>query len=75
MSSDLIYLDYAATTPLNEQVAERMRIVQGSAYFNPASNHAAGWLANAVPLQAVQAENLMILTTQLVSSTGNTLTP
>lgn len=48
MSSDLIYLDYAATTPLNEQVAERMRIVQGSAYFNPASNHAAGRLANAV---------------------------
>ena len=48
MSSDLIYLDYAATTPLNEQVAERMRIVQGSAYFNPASNHSAGRLANAV---------------------------
>jgi len=48
VSSDLIYLDYAATTPLNEQVAERMRIVQGSAYFNPASNHAAGRLANAV---------------------------
>ena len=48
MSGDLIYLDYAATTPLNEQVAERMRIVQGSAYFNPASNHAAGRLANAV---------------------------
>ena len=48
MSSVPIYLDYAATTPLNEQVAERMRIVQGSAYFNPASNHAAGRLANAV---------------------------
>jgi cysteine desulfurase len=48
VSGDLIYLDYAATTPLNEQVAERMRIVQGSAYFNPASNHAAGRLANAV---------------------------
>ncbi|HNP65356.1 MAG TPA: aminotransferase class V-fold PLP-dependent enzyme [Woeseiaceae bacterium] len=38
----LIYLDYAATTPLDPRVAERMREVQSSAYFNPASNHVAG---------------------------------
>jgi cysteine desulfurase len=37
-----VYLDYAATTPLDERVAGRMREVQASAYFNPASNHVAG---------------------------------
>jgi cysteine desulfurase len=40
--SDLIYLDYAATTPLDAEVAERMRRVQSEAYFNPSSNHAGG---------------------------------
>jgi len=48
MASDLIYLDYAATTPLHPDVAERMRQVQSEAYFNPASNHAAGRLSLAV---------------------------
>lgn len=42
MSSDLIYLDYAATTPLDTQVAERMRSVQQTAWFNANSNHIGG---------------------------------
>ncbi len=42
VSTDLIYLDYAATTPLSERVAKRMQSVQGTACFNPASNHIAG---------------------------------
>ena len=47
MSADkqLIYLDYAATTPLDARVAERMREVQDTAYFNPSSNHLAGRLS------------------------------
>ncbi|MDG2107926.1 MAG: cysteine desulfurase family protein [Woeseiaceae bacterium] len=48
MILDLIYLDYAATTPLHPSVAEYMRKVQSEAYFNPASNHAAGRLSLAV---------------------------
>ena len=48
MTLDLIYLDYAATTPLHPSVAEYMRKVQSEAYFNPASNHAAGRLSLAV---------------------------
>ncbi len=37
-----VYLDYAATTPLDPQVAERMREVQSSAWANPASTHVLG---------------------------------
>ena len=40
--AETIYLDYAATTPLDRRVAERMREVQDNAYFNPSSNHLAG---------------------------------
>ena len=40
--NDWLYLDYAATTPLDPIVAERMREVQRSNFANPASNHAAG---------------------------------
>ena len=48
MTDDLIYLDFAATTPLDRQVAKRMQGVQGSAYFNPASNHAGGRKSHAI---------------------------
>jgi cysteine desulfurase len=40
---DLIYMDYAATTPLNPVVAKRMREIQDGDYANPSSNHVAGW--------------------------------
>ena len=46
--SDVIYLDYAATTPLDADVAERMREVQGTVYANPSSNHIQGRRAAAV---------------------------
>jgi cysteine desulfurase len=45
---DLIYLDYAATTPPAPQVLQRMREVQATAWFNPSSNHLAGRKSAAV---------------------------
>jgi len=39
---DLIYLDFAATTPLDPDVALCMQRVQSQAYFNPSSNHIGG---------------------------------
>ena len=47
-----IYMDYASTTPLDERVAARMRDVQASAYFNPASNHIGGRRSAAVVASA-----------------------
>lgn len=55
-----VYLDYAATTPLEPRVADRMREVQRSACFNPASNHAAGRLsADVVDTAANQLASLL----------------
>lgn len=42
MTTELIYLDYAASTPVDEQVAERMLECRISGYANPSSNHVAG---------------------------------
>ena len=53
--AELIYLDYAATTPVDSAVAERMRAVQQEAFFNPASNHAGGWKSDAVVQAAAAA--------------------
>ena len=59
-NADLIYLDYAATTPLNQQVAERMRDVQANAWFNPSSNHIGGRISAAViSLAAEQLASLL----------------
>ena len=55
MLTDLIYLDYAATTPVASAVAKRMRVVQQEAFFNPASNHAGGWKSDAVVQAAAAA--------------------
>ncbi len=46
--ANLIYLDYAATTPLDPQVADRMREVQANAWFNASSNHPGGRISAAV---------------------------
>lgn len=62
MSADanLIYLDYAATTPPAPRVAERMREVQANAWFNPSSNHAGGRIsAAAISLAAGQLASLL----------------
>lgn len=62
MSGDanLIYLDYAATTPLAPQVVERMRDVQANAWYNPSSNHQAGRIsAAAVEVAAKQLAALL----------------
>lgn len=48
MTEATIYLDYAATTPLSERVAARMREVQETAYANPSSNHSAGRASAAI---------------------------
>ena len=52
MSSKPIYLDYAATTPLDPRVAERMRTVLQNAFANPASNHIMGRRAAAEVAEA-----------------------
>ena len=58
--ADLIYLDYAATTPLAPRVAERMREVQANAWFNPSSNHIGGRISAAViSLAAEQLASLL----------------
>ncbi len=43
-----IYLDYAAASPLRDEVAERARIVNVDAGFNPSSPHAEGRRARAL---------------------------
>jgi len=52
--ADLIYLDYAATTPLDPDVAARMQSVQSQAFFNPASNHIGGRRSAAVVQKAAE---------------------
>ena len=52
--TDLIYLDYAATAPIDKQVAERMLDVQANAWSNPTSNHAAGRKSAAVVATAAE---------------------
>ena len=52
--SDLIYLDYAATTPLDPAVAACMQSVQSRAYFNPSSNHIGGRRSAAVVQDAAE---------------------
>ncbi len=41
-SPDIVYLDYAATTPVDKRVIARMQEVQATAFANAASSHAAG---------------------------------
>ncbi len=48
MADDLIYLDYAASTPVDPRVYERMREVGVTAYANPSSTHAAGRLTHEI---------------------------
>jgi cysteine desulfurase len=52
--SDLIYLDYAATTVLDPDVAAFMQSVQKRAYFNPSSNHIGGRRSAAVVQDAAE---------------------
>lgn len=42
MAPEFIYLDFAASTPVDQRVAERMLECRTFAYANPSSNHAAG---------------------------------
>jgi cysteine desulfurase len=48
MTEAPIYLDYAASTPVDERVWERMREVSAQSCANPSSTHAAGALAQQV---------------------------
>ena len=54
MSQDIIYLDYAASTPVDPRVFERMREVGQAAFANPSSTHAAGRLTQALIAQAAE---------------------
>jgi len=42
MNGDLIYLDYAATTPIDARVAEHLFDCRRTRFANPSSNHIAG---------------------------------
>lgn len=46
MAREMIYLDFAASTPVDPRVYERMREVSEVAYANPSSTHAAGRLTH-----------------------------
>jgi cysteine desulfurase len=48
MSDSMIYLDYAASTPVDERVLDRMREVAAMNCANPSSTHAAGREAQAI---------------------------
>jgi len=48
MAGDMIYLDYAASTPVDSRILDRMREVSETAYANPSSTHAAGRLTHEV---------------------------
>ena len=48
MADALIYLDYAASTPVDARVLDRMREVADFAYANPSSTHAAGRLTHKI---------------------------
>ena len=74
VDSDLIYLDYAATTPLDARVAEHMRRVQSEAYFNPSSNHAGGRRSAAVVKKAAEqlGELLKVDPVTLIWTSGAT---
>jgi len=47
MAKDFIYLDYAASTPVDPRVTERMQECRDSGFANPSSNHVAGRLSRA----------------------------
>ena len=72
--ADLIYLDYAATTPLASQVADRMRAVQANAWFNPSSNHIGGRISAAVVSTAAEqlAALLRVTPASLIWTSGAT---
>lgn len=48
MADTQIYLDYAASTPVDARVLDRMREVAEVAYANPSSTHAAGRLTHEI---------------------------
>ena len=47
MAQDFIYLDYAASTPVDPRVVECMRDCRESGFANPSSNHIAGRVSRA----------------------------
>ena len=50
----MIYLDYAASTPVDARVLDRIREVAGSAFANPSSTHAAGRRTHAIIAEAAE---------------------
>tara|TARA_B100001093_G_scaffold517130_1_gene597754 strand:+ start:23 stop:1171 length:1149 start_codon:yes stop_codon:yes gene_type:complete len=60
MDKDLIYLDYAATTPVHPSVIACMQKIQKDSYFNPASNHIAGSISS-VWIQKAEEKLLKML--------------
>jgi len=60
MAAQMIYLDYAASTPVDSRVLDRMREVAEKNCANPSSTHAAGREAQAlIATAATQLGNLL----------------
>ena len=75
-SQDIIYLDYAATTPVDPQVVHTMLQLQGAAgdFGNPSAMHSAGWRSRAHVDNAAQqlAELLGTDAERLIWTSGAT---
>lgn len=60
MARDFIYLDFAASTPVDPRVSQRMLECQQSGFANPSSNHVAGRRSRAaIDLAAAQLASLL----------------
>ena len=64
MAKDIIYLDYAATTPIHPSVMACMQQIQTESYFNPASNHIAGCFSSVLIEEAEKKLLNMLGTSQ-----------
>jgi cysteine desulfurase len=74
MPKKSIYLDYAATTPLDKKVSSLMRSAEKKYYANPASLHAAG-IAAKTQIEASRAKIAQILNVsnqEIVFTSGGT---
>lgn len=74
MPDPMIYLDFAASTPVDERVLDRMREVAGMNCANPSSTHAAGREAQAMIAHAAEqlASLLNVAPKTLVWTSGAT---
>lgn len=73
-SEEMIYLDYAANTPVDPEVLDLYYEVSKNYYANPNSNHKLGKLANQMIETSTQniAKNLGVLPEEIIYTSGAT---